>query len=143
MPPKKDAKGKAGAKGGKTQAGGKGKKDLFGKPKSQGGSNKNKKKWGKTRVKDKLDNLVLFNQETYDKFNKEVPSMKVITPAAVSDRFKITLSLAKVGLKELEKKGAIVPVSVTRHLMLYTRSKKEAPKAEEKQTAPKKKQQKK
>merc|ERR1712024_313118 len=91
MPPKKDA-GKAVAK----------------KPKdgASGGKAK-KKKWSKGKVRDKLNNLVLFDKATYDKLYKEVPSYKLITPSVVSERLKITGSLARKGLGELLKKGLI------------------------------------
>ena len=55
MPPKKDA-GKAAAPK---------KKDA-----SSGGKAK-KKKWSKGKVRDKLNNLVLFDKATYDKLYKE------------------------------------------------------------------------
>ena len=55
MPPKKDAGKAAPAK----------KKDA-----SSGGKAK-KKKWSKGKVRDKLNNLVLFDKATYDKLYKE------------------------------------------------------------------------
>ena len=36
------------------------------------GSKGKKKKWSKGKVRDKLNNLVLFDKATLDKFNKEV-----------------------------------------------------------------------
>lgn len=56
-------------------------------------------------MRDKLNNLVLFDKATYDKLYKEVPSYKLITPAVVSERLKIRGSLARAGLKELQTKG--------------------------------------
>ncbi|KAK2719165.1 hypothetical protein QYM36_004861 [Artemia franciscana] len=50
-------------------------------------------------VRDKLNNLVLFDQSTYDKLLKEVPSYKLITPAIVSERMKIRGSLARHALE--------------------------------------------
>jgi len=58
-------------------------------------------------VRDKLNNLVLFDKATYDKLYKEVPSYKLITPAVVSERLKIRGSLARAGLKELQIKGLL------------------------------------
>ncbi|XP_033107137.1 40S ribosomal protein S25-like [Anneissia japonica] len=74
------------------------------KPKSSGGKAK-KKKWSKGKVRDKLNNLVLFDKATYDKFYKEVPSYKLITPSVVSERLKIRGSLARKALEEMLRKG--------------------------------------
>lgn len=52
-----------------------------------------------------MNNLVLFDKATYDKLYKEVPSYKLITPSVVSERLKVTGSLARRGLQELLAKG--------------------------------------
>ncbi|RXG53236.1 40S ribosomal protein S25 [Armadillidium vulgare] len=114
-PPKKDTKAKA--QPSKSQS-----KKSSG---SSGGKAK-KKKWSKGKaectheicmtfteplfcfsllVRDKLNNLVLFDKATYDKLLKEVPSYKLITPSVVSERLKITGSLARRALEELQSKG--------------------------------------
>merc|ERR1712198_581364 len=105
MPPKKDAGKAAPAK----------KKDG-----SSGGKAK-KKKWSKGKVRDKLNNLVLFDKATYDKLYKEVPSCKLITPSVVSERLKVRGSLARRTLGELEGKGLIKLVSAHRSQIIYTR----------------------
>ena len=64
-------------------------------------------KWSKGKVRDKLNNLVLFDKATYDKLYKEVPSYKLITPSVVSERLKIRGSLARAALKELLNKGIV------------------------------------
>lgn len=56
-------------------------------------------------MRDKLNNLVLFDKATYDKLYKEVPNYKLITPAVVSERLKIRGSLARAALLELLGKG--------------------------------------
>merc|ERR1712113_1151384 len=95
MPPKQQAKGgKAGQKAGKPAGGGKAKK----------------KKWSKGKVRDKLNNLILFDKPTYEKLYKEVPNYKLITPAVVSERLKIRGSLARRALIELKSKGLIKEV---------------------------------
>merc|ERR1711973_678147 len=92
MPPKQQAKGgKAGQKAGKPAGGGKAKK----------------KKWSKGKVRDKLNNLILFDKPTYEKLYKEVPSYKLITPSVVSERLKVRASLARLALEELVEKGLI------------------------------------
>ena len=62
--------------------------------------------------------------------------MKVITPAVVADRMKITVSLAKIMLKDLAEKKLILPVKVDNHIWIYTRAAKAA--AAETQTVAKK-----
>ena len=71
-----------------------------------GGKSK-KKKWSKGKSKDKLNNAVLFSEETYKKLYKDVPAYKMITPAIVSERLKIRCSLARHALRQLESEGKI------------------------------------
>ncbi|KFQ43826.1 40S ribosomal protein S25, partial [Nestor notabilis] len=88
-------------------------------------------KWSKGKVRDKLNNLVLFDKATYDKLCKEVPNYKLITPAVVSERLKIRGSLARAALQELLSKGEcwkllglIKLVSKHRAQVIYTRNTK-------------------
>jgi len=114
MPPKaaaKDTKGKAAAPAAK-------------KPKEGGGGKAKKKKWSKGKVRDKLNNLVLFDKPTLDKLMKEVPSYKLITPSVVSERLKIRGSLARFALKELESQGLIRKVEAHHAQIIYTRNTK-------------------
>merc|ERR1712210_102572 len=106
---------KGGAKGGKTAA----------KPKKDGAGGKaKKKKWSKGKVRDKLNNLVLFDKATHDKLLKEVPSYKLITPSVVSERLKISGSLARRALDDLQQKG-LIRQDVKHHAQLvYTRTTK-------------------
>merc|ERR1711976_377373 len=118
MPPKKGDSGKGGKAPAKKKEGG-----------SSGGKAK-KKKWSKGKVRDKLNNLVLFDKATYDKLLKEVPSYKLITPSVVSERLKVRGSLARFGLKELHSKGLIKLVSKHHAQLIYTRTTKAAEDAE-------------
>ena len=67
-------------------------------------------KWSKGKVRDKLNNLILFDAATYDKLYKEVPSYKLITPSVVSERLKIRGSLARAALQELLDKGEFMNI---------------------------------
>ncbi|XP_031429799.1 40S ribosomal protein S25 [Clupea harengus] len=113
MPPKDAKKGKDS---------GKSKKDKD--PVNKSGGKAKKKKWSKGKVRDKLNNLVLFDKATYDKLYKEVPNYKLITPAVVSERLKIRGSLARAALLELLGKGMIKLVSKHRAQVIYTRNTK-------------------
>merc|ERR1711915_1064483 len=112
-----------GAKKPDPKAGAKGKQPAKKKEGSGGGKAK-KKKWSKGKVRDKLNNLVLFDKQTYDKLYKEVPSYKLITPSVVSERLKVTGSLARRGLKELLAKGLIRKVVKHHAQLVYTRTTK-------------------
>ncbi|KAK7817667.1 hypothetical protein U0070_018631 [Myodes glareolus] len=70
-----------------------------------------KDKWYKGKVWNKLNNLVLFDKATSDKLCKEIPNSKLITPAVVSERQKIRDSLARAALQELLSQGLIKLVS--------------------------------
>merc|ERR1719167_1617458 len=80
-----------------------------------GGGKAKKKKWSKGKVRDKLNNLVLFDKATYDKLNK---------PSVVSERLKIRGSLARFALQELETKGLIRLVDKHHSQIIYTRNTK-------------------
>uniref|UniRef100_A0A3Q2PP25 40S ribosomal protein S25 n=1 Tax=Fundulus heteroclitus TaxID=8078 RepID=A0A3Q2PP25_FUNHE len=95
MPPKQERKKDTG----------KSKKDKD--PVNKSGGKAKKKKWSKGKVRDKLNNLVLFDKATYDKLYKEVPNYKLITPAV-----------------ELLSKGMIKLVSKHRAHLIYTRNTK-------------------
>merc|ERR1712012_1177868 len=79
-----------------------------------------KKKWSKGKLKEKVNNLVLFDKATYEKLNNEVVKSKLITVSTLSDRLRISGSLARAALKELLAKGAIKPVNVHHAQAIYT-----------------------
>ncbi|XP_023522962.1 40S ribosomal protein S25-2-like, partial [Cucurbita pepo subsp. pepo] len=56
-----------------------------------GGGKQKKKKWSKGKQKEKVNNMVLFDQGTYDKLLSEVPKYKLITPSILSDRMRVRL----------------------------------------------------
>merc|ERR1712083_191758 len=89
-----------------------------------GGGKAKKKKWSKGKVRDKLNNLVLFDEQTYEKLLKEVPSYKLITPSVVSERMKISGSLARRALDDMNQKGLIRQVVKHHAQLVYTRTTK-------------------
>lgn len=86
-----------------------------------GGKSK-KKKWNKGKSRDKVNNLVLFNKETYDRLNNEVPKMKLITVSTLVEKLRISGGLARRAIVELEQEGKIKPVCVSRAQKIYTRN---------------------
>jgi small subunit ribosomal protein S25e len=79
-------------------------------------------KWNKGKVREKLSNAVLFDAKTLDKFNAEIPKVKVITPAVVSDKLKIGGSLARAAIKDLVKRGLVKTVAYHSKGAIYTRA---------------------
>ncbi|KAJ0084652.1 hypothetical protein Patl1_30397 [Pistacia atlantica] len=59
------------------------------KPAKSGGGKQKKKKWSKGKQKEKVNNMVLFDQATYDKLLLEVPKYKLVTPSILSDRLRV------------------------------------------------------
>ncbi|KAB0804335.1 hypothetical protein PPYR_01305 [Photinus pyralis] len=113
MPPKKDSKSSS-KQPQKTQK----------KKEGSGGGKAKKKKWSKGKVRDKLNNQVLFDKATYEKLYKEVPQYKLITPSVVSERLKVRGSLARRALHELQQKGLIKQVVQHHSQLIYTRTTK-------------------
>ncbi|KAG4114161.1 hypothetical protein ERO13_D12G029200v2 [Gossypium hirsutum] len=91
------------------------------KPAKSGGG-KQKKKWSKGKQKEKVNNMVLFDQATYDKLLSEAPKYKLITPSILSDRMRINGSLARKAIRELMARGLIRLVSAHSSQQIYTRA---------------------
>ncbi|KAI5061991.1 hypothetical protein GOP47_0022530 [Adiantum capillus-veneris] len=90
--------------------------------KSSGGGKQKKKKWSKGKQKEKVNNMVLFDQATYDKLLSEVPKYKLITPSILSDRLRINGSLARKAIRELTDRGTIRLVAAHANQQIYTRA---------------------
>ena len=86
-----------------------------------GGKGK-KKKWSKGKARDRVDNKVLFSKDIYEKFNTEVPKMKLITVSTVVEKLKISGGLAKRALNQMAEDGVISAVKVSRAQRIYTRN---------------------
>ena len=86
-----------------------------------GGKGK-KKKWSKGKNRDKVDNKVLFSKEQWERFNTEVPKMKLITVSTVVEKLKINAGLCRRALKTLCEDGEIREVCISRAQRIYTRN---------------------
>ena len=80
-----------------------------------------KKKWSKARSQDKANHAVLFDEETYDRLYAEIPKMKVITVSTMVDKLRVSGSLARRALRELEGEGKIRLVTKHHNQLIYTR----------------------
>merc|ERR1712193_193589 len=116
MPPKKKDDKKSGGKADSK----KNLKDFLAKTKS--GASAKKKKWSKGKVREKLNNMVVFDQQTYDRMLKEVATFKLVTPSVISERLKINGSLARRSIQELLKAGTIKVVDKHSNQYIYTRN---------------------
>ncbi|KAK7264276.1 hypothetical protein RJT34_31883 [Clitoria ternatea] len=92
------------------------------KPAKSGGGKQKKKKWSKGKQKEKVNNMVLFDQGTYDKLLSEAPKYKLITPSILSDRLRVNGSLARKAIRELMARGSIRMVSAHASQQIYTRA---------------------
>ena len=81
------------------------------------------KKWSKSKAKEKLQNATFFDKEKYDKMLLEVPKMKLITIATVSDKMKFAGNCARAAIKELLRLEKIVQVGDhQKGYTIYTRT---------------------
>lgn len=96
-------------------------KEAKAKAATSGGKGK-KKKWSKGKVKEKLQNLVLFDKNTYEKLLADIPKNKLITPSIVSEKLKVNGSLARKAVKELLSKGLTRTVDHHHAQSIYTRA---------------------
>jgi small subunit ribosomal protein S25e len=67
-----------------------------------------KKKWGKGKqAKEKRDWSTVLLPEVAIEIEKNVPRSKVITPSKLAERYKISLTVARKVLRQLEADGKI------------------------------------
>lgn len=74
------------------------------------------------KLKEKVNNQVLFDKATYEKLNNEIVKSKLITVSTLSDRLRVTGSLARAAIRELKAKGAIKPIAEHASQVIYTRA---------------------
>ena len=79
-------------------------------------------KWSKTKAKEKVNNAVLFDQDLYKKVLAEAPKQRLITPANLSEKFKLNGSLARKAIKHLYEKGLIRRIAHHHSTQIYTRA---------------------
>ena len=68
--------------------------------------------------------MVVFDKPTHEKFLKEVPTYKLITPSVLVDRLRISGSLARAAILEMEKQGLVKAVALHGAQKIYTRATK-------------------
>ncbi|MFO0515449.1 MAG: eS25 family ribosomal protein [bacterium] len=108
-------------------------KDILAK-KSSSGKNK-KKKWSRTKAKEKLNNSVFWTKAAYTKLTTDtIMKEPYITPSLISEKAKVNVSLARAALQEMIKEGTLVPYNNDPHSKwgLYVKSSKAQVEADKK-----------
>ena len=80
-----------------------------------------KKKWTKSTPKEQRDWAPVLPPEIAEDIEKNVPKSKSITPAKLAERYKVSLTVARKVLEQLEKDGKIVCLIHTNTLHTYGR----------------------
>merc|ERR1712217_256474 len=109
-----------------------------------GSKKSKKKKWAKGRVKEKKNNASILLPDEYSTAMKEIPRMKTITVATVSEKYRIKGSLAYRLIMKLALEGTLQKViKKGNRFVLYKKSwaqiqkEKEAAEKKEKEAAEK------
>ena len=97
-----------------------------------------KKKWSKGKVTEKSNLDVYVDPKKFKDMEKDIPKMKLITLSTVSDRFKVTLSVARKVIRYFAEQNKILALDFQhQQCPLYTGSEKKE-KVDEEEVAEKK-----
>ena len=72
-------------------------------------------------MREKMNSKVLFDEDGWNRFQAEVPKMKLVTPSALVERLKINGSLARAAVRYMAAEGQITAVETHSKQMIYTR----------------------
>ena len=76
----------------------------------------------KTRRHEAVRRELIISEEQKQEMEKEIPTMRVITPSAIAQKYGVRVSIAKAVLTELEMKGVIHRVSSEGKFKLYSKT---------------------
>lgn len=65
---------------------------------------------------------LIISEEQKQEMEKEIPTMRVITPSAIAQKYGVRVSIAKAVLTELESKGLIRQVTSEGKFRLYSKA---------------------
>merc|ERR1712129_184029 len=82
-------------------------------------------KWAKGRVKEKKNNMPVLMPDDYSAAMKDIPKMKLVSVSAVSEKFRITGSLAHRLIRKLATDGTLKKRYDSGGFLLYTKSAKQ------------------
>ena len=87
-------------------------KDKVPKALRPSGDGAKRKKWSKSKQKEKLNNAVFWTKPLHAKLIKDIIGKEpYVTTSMVSDKLKVNMSMAREALKELREQEQIVPPS--------------------------------
>merc|ERR1712154_698581 len=99
---------------------------------AMGGSKKSKKKkWAKGRVKEKKNNMAVLMPDEYTAAMRDIPKMKLVSVSTVSEKLRITGSLAYRLIRKLANEGTLKKRYDSGGFLLYTKSAKQLAKEKE------------
>merc|ERR1712151_81364 len=76
-----------------------------------GGKGK-KKKWSKTKSKEKVNNAVFWTKPVWDKLLRDVVGKETyVTPSIISEKLKLNVSLAREAIRQLLADNQIAPTN--------------------------------
>ena len=78
-----------------------------------------RKKWTKQTNKEKREWSCILTSQQADDIRKRIPREKVISVGKLAERYKISLTVARKALQDLEADGIIVPVIANGGLHCY------------------------
>ena len=87
-------------------------KDKVPKALRPSGDGAKRKKWSKSKQKEKLNNAVFWTKPLHAKLIKDIIGKEpYVTTSMVSDKLKVNMSMAREALKELREQEQIVPAT--------------------------------
>lgn len=75
----------------------------------------------KSRSQETIRRELIISEEQKQEMEKEIPSMRVITPSTIAKKYGVRVSIAKAVLTELEMKGLIQRVTSEGKFKLYSK----------------------
>merc|ERR1712190_348158 len=90
-----------------------------------GSKKSKKKKWAKGRVKENKNNMPVLMPDDYSEAMKSIPKMKLVSVSSVSEKFRITGSLAHRLIRKLASDGTLKKRYDSGGFLLYTKSAKQ------------------
>ena len=81
-----------------------------------------KKEETKSRSHEAVRRELIISEEQKQEMEKEIPTMRVITPSSIAQKYGVRVSIAKAVLTELEMKGLIHRVTSEGKFRLYSKT---------------------
>merc|ERR1711897_93650 len=90
-----------------------------------GSKKSKKKKWAKGRVKEKKNNMAVLMPDEYTAAMRDIPKMKLVSVSTVSEKLRITGTLAYRLIRKLANEGTLKKRYDSGGFLLYTKSAKQ------------------